>query len=342
MAKRRATSKDVAERAGVSRSAVSLVLNGRGKGNISDANQRAILAAARDLEYQPNAMAVGLRARRTMTLGVVTDSIGTTAFGGRILTGARQAALAEGYTLITAVDTDDRAELEEGAFELLTRRGVDGYLFAAMGMHERPTPKQLRQSAGVMLNCYDPHAYVPSVCADERPGGRAAAETLLAAGHRDIVWIGGSLDVIPARLRLAGYHDAMAAAGLPPRRPTIGGWTIGDGYAAGMTVLQSEQRPSGILAANDRAAVGIALAAARLGIDIPRDLSLVGYDDDENIAGVMVPPLTTVRLPHEEIGEVGVRLLLERITDPASATPPPQVLVHCPLVRRESVAPPGR
>ncbi|HEU5484876.1 MAG TPA: LacI family DNA-binding transcriptional regulator, partial [Microlunatus sp.] len=126
---RKATSKDVADLAGVSRSAVSLVLNGRGAGNIAPDKQALIIEAARKLNYTPNTVALSLRSRRSATIGVVTDAIATSAFGGRLLQGAADAAVAEGYLLLV-VDTQNDAERERRAYDTLQNRQVDGFLFA--------------------------------------------------------------------------------------------------------------------------------------------------------------------------------------------------------------------
>ena len=340
MAGQRVTSKDVARLAGVSRSAVSLVLNGHGAGNISEVNQRAILEAARTLKYQPSSVALSLRHQRTMTVGVVTDFIVSSAFGGHLLRGATRAALGAHYVLLT-IDTDDEPQREVLAFEHLRQREVDGFMYVAQGMHVRPVPAPMRDGLGVMVNCFDPDRLLPSVCADELAGGRAAAELAIRAGHRDIVLIAGTFDVLAATLRTQGYVSAMEAAGLTPLPPVEGGWTLDVGYRAAVTVLDRPDRPTAILAGNDRAAVGLALAAAHLGLRIPQDLSLVGYDDDENQAPVMVPPLTTVRLPHEEIGAAGFEMLLAALTGRAGDVPE-QRLVPCPVVERDSVGPPAR
>lgn len=335
---RRATSQDVANLAGVSRSAVSLVLNDRADGNIAPDTQATIRAAARALNYTPSSVAVSLRRQRTQTIGVVTDTIASTAYGGHILIGATEVATAHGYLLLT-VDTHDNPAVETVAYERLHARQVDALAFAAMGTHEHDAGP-LRDAGGpaVMINCFSADASVASVSPDERTGGRRAAQRLLDAGHHDILWLGGTLDVLAARERLQGYHDAMADAGVRARDPVIGGWNIDTAYEAALAILRRPDPPTAILAANDRAAVGVALAAARCGIDIPRDLSLIGYDDDENVAPVMVPPLTTMRLPHDELGRVGMRMLIDQLSGSAPSAPE-QVVVDCELIERASVAP---
>ena len=336
--KRRATSKDVADLAGVSRAAVSLVLNGRAEGNVSAAKEAAIRAAAAELDYTPNSVARSLQAQRTRTLGVVTDAIATTAFGGRILSGATMVAAAAGYVLLV-IDTRAGDDLETSAWASLRARQVDGLLFAAMGLRPYAPPPMMQELPSVLVNCFDPREGVASVACDEVQGGRTAARALLDHGHRDVAMLAGTGDVIATHRRVQGFTEELDAVGIDVR-VIPAGWEIRDGYSAAAAVLDGAHRPTGIVCANDRAAVGVVLAAAELGLSVPRDLSVVGYDDDENVAPVMVPPLTTVALPHSAMGREAVRRVLAGAAGEPVALD--QVLLPCPLVTRDSVARPGR
>ena len=334
---RKATSYDVAARAGVSRTAVSLVLNGRGDGMIAPEKQQAVRDAARELDYRPNAVARSLRSQRTHTIGVVTDAIATQAFGGDLIEGATEVARLHDHLLLV-VDSHFDAEREAAAYDTLRNRQVDGFLFAAMGMRPYVPPALLRSAPAVLANCFDPEAAVPAVVADELAGGRAAAQVVVEAGHRDIVLLAGTTDVEAAKHRNEGYAQVLSEAGLTPRAPVPTGWDIDKGYRAAMSVLGSAERPTAVLCANDRVAVGVFLAAARLGLSIPGDLSVVGYDDDENVAPHLVPGLTTVALPHRAIGERAMALLLARIDGVEGDTA--SELLPCPVRIRESVGPP--
>ena len=351
---RKATSQDVADLAGVSRSAVSLVLNGRGAGNIAPAKQARIVAAARKLDYSPNAVALSLRSRRSSTIGVVTDAITMSAFGGRLLQGASDAAAEAGYLLLV-MDSQDDADREREAYETLRNRQVDGFLFAAMSLRPYTAPDLLTSTPSALANCFEPESRVPAFVPDEVTGSRTATEHLIARGHRALVMLSGTHDVIASGLREQGFAEAVAAAGLTVPPPVTAGWEIDKGYAAAAHVLADERdRPTAVVCSNDRLAVGVVLAAARLGLAVPDDLSVVGYDDDENVAPRMVPGLTTVRLPHREMGERAMAVVLDAIhdgkrvdgRDPAQsasnratseATP---VRLACPLVVRDSVAAP--
>lgn len=343
---RKATSQDVADLAGVSRSAVSLVLNGHGAGNIAPDKQALIIEAARQLRYTPNTVALSLRSRRSSTIGVVTDAIATSAFGGQLLQGAADVAAAEGYLLLV-IDTQQDPEQEGRAYESLQNRQVDGFLFAAMSLRPYDAPPALRGAPSALANCYAPDDSMMAFIPDEVAGSRAVTQHLIDAGHRDIAMLTGTSDVMASGLREQGFAEAMASARLPATAPVVAGWEIDKGYAGAMHVLTATQpRPTAIVCANDRSAVGVMLAAAQLGLSVPGDLSVVGYDDDENVAPWLVPALTTVRLPHREMGERAMRVVLAGVQDETPAAPlgeptrTPPTLLDCPLVVRDSVAPP--
>jgi LacI family transcriptional regulator len=337
---RRATSLDVARLANVSRSAVSLVLNGRGDGMVSASSQAAILEAARHLGYTPNATARSLRSQRTHTVGVVTDAIASGAYGGRLLSGAARVAQEAGFLLLV-MDTAMSEDRETEAFETLRSRQVEGLMFGSMETRPYIAPTVMQQGPSVLANCFEPHNAVTSIGCDELAGGRSAAQVLLDHGHRDITMLTGATNVVATGRRVAGYEAALTDAGLGVRETVTAGWQIEDGFTAGVHVLSTSHRPTGIICANDRVAVGVALAAGRLGLSIPGDLSLVGYDDDEHVAQFMVPPLTTVALPYEAMGEEAMRHLVSRIAE-GTGGEPEQVMLPCPLVIRESVAAPSR
>ena len=225
---RKATSQDVADLAGVSRSAVSLVLNGHGAGNIAPDKQTLIIEAARQLNYTPNAVALSLRNRRSSTIGVVTDAIATTAFGGQLLQGAADAAVAEGYLLLV-IDTQKDLEREGHAYETLQNRQVDGFLFAAMSLRPYDAPPALRSAPAALANCYDPDDGVAAFIPDEVAGSRAVTQHLIEHGHRDIVMLTGTSDVVASGLRERGFAAAMASAGLPATAPIMAGWEIDKG-----------------------------------------------------------------------------------------------------------------
>src|SRR5690606_23581904 len=212
-----------------------------------------------------------------------------------LIRGATDVAMEAGYLLIT-VDIHGDSEREGPAYEALLHREVDALMFAALSLRSYDPPEALLGRPAVLANCFDPSGAVPGVIADEVGGGRSAAQLLLDAGHRDVVSLEGDASFVATGRRRTGIESAFSDAGLPAPEALPPGWDIGDGIRVATAVLSRPSRPTGLLCANDRVAVGALLAAARLGLDVPGELSVVGYDDDENVAGRLVPALTTVRL----------------------------------------------
>lgn len=341
MRTRAVTSKDVAELAGVSRTAVSLVLNGRAAGSISEENIERIRTAADQLGYQRNATAVNLRRRSTATIGIVTDEITTSAFAGQLLQGARDVAFERGYvTIVADYGLDD--ERQRDMVLALRGRQVDGFLHAAMSMRELDPPAAMTELPTVLANCFSPGG-VAGVIADEAEGGYLAAQHVFEHGHRRVAMLAGRTpderSYIPAtERRIAGFKRAAREAGAEAR-VIDAGWDIGDGVQHATTLLQAapEDRPTALLCSRDRLAVGVVLAATRLGLEVPGDVSVMGYDDEAGIADAMSPPLTTVALPHYRIGSESMQHLLRAVD--GEPMPAADVLVPCELILRESVGP---
>lgn len=343
---KKATSQDVADRAQVSRSAVSFVLNGRADGNISKDKQERILAAAKELNYTPNAVARSLQSQRTHTIGVVTDSIAGGPFAGKLLQGASNAAFDAGYLLLV-IDTQADEIREDKAVSTLLNRQVDAMVFATMSLRAHSPHSAMGSVPSVLANCFDPADTFRSIIPDEVSGGRSAAQTLLNAGHRQIAYLSGSAELIATERRTQGVTEALAAAGLPPAETIVTGWEIDDGFHAAMRLFDAgPQRtagafqPTGIVCANDRVALGVLLACGQLGLRVPHDVSIVGYDDDEPLARTSVPGLTTVALPHREMGEKAIELLCRDLDRGVNTTHEETIMVECPVVLRDSVAAP--
>jgi LacI family transcriptional regulator len=345
---RKATALDVAKRAGVSRSAVSLVLTGRGDGNVAKESQDRIRLAAQELNYSPNAIALSLRNQRSRVIGIVSDEVVVSPFDGNIIGGADDVARSQGFVTVV-MDTERDAARDESAIETLLDRQVDGLMYVTVGLKPLDVPHGMLRVPSVLANCYDnsPEPQLHHVIPDEVTGGREATEHLLQLGHRDIALLAGAEESPAAPLRVEGYRDAYAAAGLSVRadRITMAGWDIDAGFHGAMKLLDGvspAERPTAIMCANDRLAIGVALAAARLGLSIPADLSVMGYDDEERIADTMVPALTTMALPLREIGRAAMTTLLDKIegaTAEDTAETTKETMVPCQLVIRESTGP---
>ncbi|MGK2350358.1 LacI family DNA-binding transcriptional regulator [Cutibacterium sp. V947] len=331
---KRVTSYDVAKLAGVSRSAVSVVLNGRADGIVSVKNQEAVRRAAQQLGYRPNRLARSLRNSTTHTVGVVTDSILSGAFGGAMISGATMRAAQEDYLLLVIGTENDRNQ-EKHAISALQDRQVDALIFAAEGLSPWSPPDSFRSECNILLNAIDPTHGTACVITDEVRGGYRAAKILIEAGHHNIAYLAGTPDLIATHRRLEGFNTAMAEAGIRPRVLTCG-WEIDRGLETGAAVLASSGRPTGIMCANDRVAAGVFIAAARLGLQIPEDVSIVGYDDDPNVAPQL--GLSTVGIPHWDMGAKAIDLLLEQLG--GSQVDHDEVLVQGPVIKRSSVCSP--
>lgn len=337
----RATIKDVAQRSGVSTTTVSHVLNDVPGKRISEQTRSRVLQAAAELLYRPNKLAQGLRTHRTHLIGFLSDQVSTTPFAGRMILGAQDAA-AEAGSLLVLLNSGGDPEIEEREVEALLERQVDGIVYAVFYHRVVTPPAGLRRGPAVLLDARSAEGDFSSVIPDEVGGSRAGVEELLAAGHRRIGFLNHE-DDIPARaLRLAGYRQALEVYGVPFDESLVleRCSTALGGFDGAQTLLDRPDAPSALFCATDRMAMGAYQAAQERSLSIPGDVSIVGFDDQELVADSLRPGLTTVALPHYQMGQWAVRRLLEHIANPLSE--PTHALIPCPLVRRSSVGPPSR
>jgi LacI family transcriptional regulator len=336
----RATIRDVAKRSGVSITTVSHVLNEVPGKRVSSQTRARVQKVAQELLYTPNQLARGLRTQRTRMIGFLSDRVSTTPFAGRMILGAQDAA-AEAGSLLLLLNSGGDPDLEEREVEALLERQVDGIVYAAFYHRVVTPPASLRRGPAVLLDARSVGGSISSVVPDEIGGSRAAVEELLAAGHRQIGFI-NNWDDIPARsLRLIGFRQALEVYGVPfdPSLVVERESDARGGYSGALELLSQSHRPTGIFCFNDRVAMGAYQAAGTLGLSIPGDVSVVGFDDQEMVSDSVWPGLTTVALPHYEMGRWAVRTLLDQV----NAEPPYPVahaLIPCPVIRRGSVATP--
>jgi LacI family transcriptional regulator len=273
---------------------------------------------------------------------VLSDEIATTPHAGKILLGAQDGALARGWSLLI-FNTGRVRALENKDIKLLVQHEVDGVLYATMYHRQVTVPPALAQFALVLLDARSTDPTIPAVVPDEVAGARTATEALLAHGHRHIGFA-NNRDAIPATSRrLQGYRDALRNAGIRynPRLVVDADPDAPGGYFATRELLKRGPRPTGIFCFNDRMAMGAYRAAAEAGLKIPDDLSIVGFDNQELIAEGLYPALSTVALPHYEMGLWAVKALIDLIEQPGRAqTGTFPVLMPCPLVPRASVSTP--
>ncbi|MFV0428843.1 MAG: LacI family DNA-binding transcriptional regulator [Arachnia sp.] len=333
---------DVAQRAGVSTATVSLVLNNV-ESRISEATAAAVRNAAAELGYSPDLTARSLRRQRTQLVGLVSDHVVTTPFAGLMVQGAQDACLERDHLLLIA-NTDGDTQVEHRLIDSLQARRVDGYLYARMRHEVAEIPREL---AGATVVGLDVELAGRTSCVpDEYGGARAATQLLLDAGHHRIAHLRGHPRAPASTQRFAAFRALTAEtvgfdeslvrvhADDDPRRDSV------FAEQSARQLLGAPERPTAVFAFNDSMAIGVYRAAERLGLRIPQDLSVIGFDNQWLVAEEVNPPLTTVALPHRRMGWVAANALIDALTGVASD--PALRIVACPLVRRESVAPPPR
>jgi LacI family transcriptional regulator len=268
-------------------------------------------------------------------IGLISDEIATTVHAVQIVLGAQNAAWDRGKLLLM-VNTASNDEIKTAAVRIMLEHQVESIIYATMYHRVASPPAVLRNVPCVLLDCFTPDRSLPSVVPNEVQGGRTATEALIRKGHRRIGFI-NNIDAIPATFgRLAGYREALASHGLTFDESLIrrAQSDSNGGYDGATALMQLSEPPTAIFCFNDRMAMGAYDALRKAGLSIPDDVAVIGFDDEQLIAAHLYPPLTTVRLPHYEMGEWAVNFLSEH--DNVSL-PPVQQLIDCPLVNRASV-----
>jgi len=334
--KRAVTMMDVAREAGVSQTTVSFVLNQTATANIPEETRQRVLEAISRLNYRPNSLAQGLRMQRSNIFGFVTDEIAITPHAGKTFEGAQDVAW-ENEKILMMVNTKSNPALEKTAIDLLLSRRVEGIIYATMYHRPVKLPQALREIPTVLLDCYVEDRTLPSVVPDEVGGGFSAVSYLLAKGYRRIGFVQNIDDIPATHGRLAGYQQALAQYGLAfePELVCAEQSEQGGGYRAAMALFQKPERPQALFCFNDRMAMGAYDAIRKLGLSIPEDVAVVSFDNQELIAAHLFPPLTTMALPHYEMGAWAVRKLVEMISA-EQPVEPVQHKIDCPLVERAS------
>ncbi|BDH56801.1 LacI family DNA-binding transcriptional regulator [Tsukamurella sp. PLM1] len=315
MKQHRVTLADVAREAGVSVTTVSFVLSGREGMRITESTADRVRAASERLGYRPDLAARSLRAQSTMTLGLVSDTIGSEPYAGYMVRGAIEEASATSRMVILA-ETEDYSSDGADLVEAMLDRRVDGLMYGAMYTREVVPPARLSTVPHVFLNCLPDKLTGPAVIPDEMTAGRTAAGALLRAGHRDgIHHVGGRQisalhpdGIYAGHQRLRGIEEELAAAGIELASTVECEWIPEEGRRVVAALLKSTM-PSALICANDRTAFGAYQALSDAGLSVPHDVSVVSFDDSQ-LAGWMRPGLTSVALPHREMGARAVDLLV--------------------------------
>ncbi len=334
--KRPPTMSDVARLAGVSRTAVSFVLNNHVfSANIPTETKDRILEAAKKLSYRPNLAAKVLHTNQTHTIGFITDEIATTPHAVNITKGAQDFAWANGKLLLI-VNTGSDTNVTETAIEMMLERQVEGIIYAAWYHREATLPANIYERSAVLLDCFCANQSLPSVVPNEIQGGQTATEVLLQKGHRRVGFI-NCLDPVPATFgRLEGYKQALQAYDIPFDENLVCSHVSGSrgGYQGTLELMQLREPPTAIFCFSDAMAMGAYDALRKLGLSVPDDVAVMGFDNQELIAAQLSPPLSTVALPHYEMGKWAVQFLLEHSGE---SLPPVQHTIDCPYLERQSV-----
>ena len=307
------TLKQLAARARVHPSTISRVANHDPRLRIAPLTRQRIEALLRETEYRPNGVARGLKLRQTLVLAVVIPDI-TNPFFGALFRGIEDGASPRGYNVLLC-NTDGSPQRQQSHLESLHARRVDGVILASSFLKD-PTVRWLRHQhiPYVLVNRYSDEAHDPFVGSDDLHGGRIATAHLAERGHLRIGHLAGRPTVSTGLLRRRGYLAALTERGLSidPGLVAESGYTEEGGAKAAEHLLSLDDRPTAIFAVTDMAAVGAFGAARQMGLRIPEDVAIVGYNDIP-LASRMVPGLTTVHVPIHEFGAAAARLLLEQI-----------------------------
>ncbi len=339
---------DVAREAGVSVTTASLVLRVAHPRNISPQTQERVRATARQLGYVRNQAATDLRSQANSAIGFIADGIAQGPFAGEMIRGAQDAAWRQGYLLmIVEIGHDDQLVCE--AVTRFTERRVRRIIYAPYAHRQVDLPAPLALANPVLANAYDRERTFSSLVPDEFGGGMLAAQALLAIRRAPVGLINIARGDPAAAGRLSGYRAALEHAGLPfdeslviftgvykegfaDRIPGSGGGNAVDGYKAARVLFRRHPDLSLLFCATDRMAMGAYDYLKETGRRIPQDVAVVGFDNQLLIAAQVRPALTTIALPHYEMGRQAVQLALGHAADAG----PRHCALPCRLVTRKS------
>ena len=337
MSEAKTTLKSIAKQLGVSATTVSRVLSGQARQfRISRETEAAVRQLADASNFRPNNVARGLRLQKTSTIGLVIPDISNPFFAGivrQVTLGARDCR----YSVIVC-DSQENEDLEVESLELLRSRDVEGILLCPVGRsasHLEPYEKSGMPI--VLADRYFPGLRLPYVVSDNYQGAKEATAYLIEKGHRRIACLQGLHHTSPNEDRLRGYKDAMVAGAIPIDESLIVGDSFGEqgGYIAMKLLLKIARDFSAVLAFSNLISLGCLRALAEDGLKVPRDCSLVAFDDQPYLAH-LAAPMTTVAQSSVEMGQIAFKLLFDRIHAPEREFAG-GILLPTTLVRRESV-----
>jgi LacI family transcriptional regulator len=334
----RATLRDVAERAGVGIATASRALNG---GSISEALRDRVRAAAEDLGYQPHRLAMGLRTGATKTVGFVVSDVANPVLG-RTAQGAVSYLDAAGYTMMLAV-SDGYVERERSLIRMMHERRADGLILSCSDETDPRLAAVVSQLdiPVVLLDRELPVSRVHRLLVNHRQGLIQAVEYLFKLGHRRVGYVGGPSVVRPSRERYEAFETAARAHGIwDERLVALGPLTAEAGREATISLMTAPPAPTALIVADNRRAIGALRAIHDLGLDLPRDLSLVALSGDVDALALHNPPITIVDRPLEEMGMEAAKLLLASLAPIDAIDRPVTRTFDGRLLIRGSTAPP--
>ncbi|WP_449394723.1 LacI family DNA-binding transcriptional regulator [Devosia riboflavina] len=334
---------DIAREAGCSQATVSFVINDAPGIRLSSETRQRVLETARRLGYglpQVKVAVEAKRVRRAGRIGFIVDQLATSPEAVQAIEGLSQAAQGAGDLVFVSQSRND-PEVEAELIETFVDQGVSALVYMTIFTREVELPLALRNLdvPVLLLNCYTTGQSYPAVVPSEIAGGQRATHHLITRGHRRIATITGEIWMEAAQDRLKGYRRALATADIPFDADLVfnGDWSASAGYEATRKILDLAEVPTAIFCQNDRMAIGCYEALKEAGYEIPRDMSVVGYDDEE-IARHLHPQLTTSVLPHRAMGQ----WIAEQLADGEVDSRYPLTKLECPLVERASVDKPRR
>jgi LacI family transcriptional regulator len=313
---------------------VSRVIND--SGYVRTELEERVLKAMKDLNYRPSALARSLRVQKTQTVGLLLPQLDQPFFS-RLAYRVVQALFARNYQTLVCSSEED-AQHESVAVDMLIRQRVDGVIATPIGSHGQVLSQLAEQNVPVVLLDRDvPSASVNKVFSDHRQGGRLAAQHLIELGHRDIAILSPPDDAASVKARMEGALEVFVAHGARTLAMTLRQDERGNyyerGYELAKQVMVSKKRPTAIFALMDVMAVGAVRAAVEANLRVPDDLSVMGFDDIP-LAQQSVPSLTTIRQPTDAMAQAAVEVLMAQMGEATST--PHELILPTELVRRES------
>lgn len=332
------TIRDVAALAGVSDKTVSRVANG--EANVSAKTKSRVEEAIAALGYIPNMGARLVRTNRSGVIGLITDVVSTTPNSVELIRGIQDRISTAKQSLLIA-NTSGTPEEERRVWRTFQEHRIDGVLFATMYHHRIDFDPPKPSMPTVLVNCTASNADVPAVVPDDYQGGYTAACRALDQGHRKVGFVTLNPQIMAAELRGQAFIDAMTERGVEVRREWMRPGYVGDvgqerlcAYDVARALLDSVDRPTVLLTGNDEIAMQCLFAAHAVGLRVPDDVAIIGFDDFHMISTQVIPPLTTVALPYYQIGVRATDRLLGILAGEEAG--PAIERLACPLVERAS------